>query len=243
MFQSESVGSQATLHRFVSAKQYGENRMNFTKAIIVGAIFLVGVTAWTQEWPKVEVGADYSYLRFAPSGPYTKGHSLNGGGGSLVYNWNEYLGLKMDLKGYTSSVTGFNIPANSTFPSGLNGNVQGNMFTYLFGPQLKVRAHMIQPFAHLLFGGAHTNVYGNAFKTLCQPMVGNCGTVKAPTAEAFAMDFGGGIDIPTNKTISFRPVQIDYLLTRYSNPFTKTNNQNNFHYSVGVVFTLARGTY
>jgi len=43
--------------------------MNFTKAIIVGAIFLVGVTAWTQEWPKVEVGADYSYLRFAPSGP------------------------------------------------------------------------------------------------------------------------------------------------------------------------------
>jgi hypothetical protein len=47
--------------------------MNVTKAIVLGAVFLVGVTAWTQEWPKVEVGADYSYLRFAPSGPYTKG--------------------------------------------------------------------------------------------------------------------------------------------------------------------------
>jgi hypothetical protein len=217
--------------------------MNITKAIVFGAIFLVGVTAWTQEFPRVEVGATYDYLRFSPSGPYTKGHSLNGGGGSLTYNWNEYLGLKMDLQGYTSNTTGFNIPANSTFPTGLNGKVQGNMFTYLFGPQMKVRAHKVQPFGHLLFGGAHTNVYGNAFKTLCQPIAGGCTLTKAPTAEAFAMDFGGGVDIPINHTISFRPAEIDYLLTRYSNPLTKTNNQNNFRYSVGVVFTLGNGPY
>jgi hypothetical protein len=217
--------------------------MNVTKAIVFGAVFLVGVTAWTQEWPKVEVGADYSYLRFAPSGPYTKGHSLNGGGGSLTFDWNEYLGLKLDLQGYSSNTTGFNIPANLTFPNGLTGNVQGNMFTYLLGPQLKVRAHKIQPFGHLLFGGAHTNVYGNAFKTLCQPIVGGCMVTKGPTAEAFAMDFGGGVDIPIGKKISFRPAQIDYLLTRYSNQFTKTSNQSNFRYSVGIVFTLANGTY
>jgi hypothetical protein len=217
--------------------------MNFTKAMILGATFLAGAAAWAQEFPRVEVGADYSYLRFAPSGPYTKGHSLNGGGGSLVYNWNEYLGLKLDLQGYTSNKTGFNIPANSIFPNGLNGNVQGNLFTYMIGPQFKVRAHTIQPFAHLLFGGAHTNVYGNAFHTLCQPIAGNCGITKAPTAEAFAMDFGGGVDIPINHTISFRPAQIDYVLTRYSNAFTKTNNQSNFHYSVGIVFTIANGPY
>jgi hypothetical protein len=66
---------------------------------------------------------------------------------------------------------------------------------------------------------------------------------KGPTAEAFAMDFGGGVDIPIGKKISFRPAQIDYLLTRYSNQFTKTSNQNNFRYSVGIVFTLANGTY
>src|ERR1700752_2317104 len=186
--------------------------MSFEKTIVVGVILLVGVTAWAQEFPRVEVGADYSYLRFAPSGPYTKGHSLNGGGGSIVYNWNEYLGLKMELNGYTSSTTSFQIPANSTFPSGLNGNVQGNMFTYLFGPQLKVRAHKVQPFGHLLFGGAHTNVYGNAFKTLCEPIVGGCGITKAPTAEAFAMSFGGGVDIPINHRVSFRPAEGSYLL-------------------------------
>ena len=217
--------------------------MKFRNILVLLGVLLLNMVSWAQEWPKLEVGADYSYLRFAPSGPYTSGHSLNGGGGSLVYNWNEYLGLKMDLQGYTSNKTGFAFPSTATFPNGLNGNVQGNMFTYLFGPQLKVRAHRIQPFAHLLFGGAHTNVYGNAFKTLCQPIAGNCSVTKAPTAEAFAMDFGGGVDLPINKIISFRPAQIDYLLTRYSNPFTKTSNQNNFHYSVGIVFTLAHGGY
>jgi Outer membrane protein beta-barrel domain len=218
-------------------------KLKLTNILVLLGMLLLSLATWAQEWPKVEVGADYSYLRFAPSGPYTSGHSLNGGGGSLVYNWNEYLGIKMDLQGYTSNTTGFAIPPTATFPNGLNGNVQGNMFTYLFGPQLKVRAHKIQPFAHLLFGGAHTNVYGNAFNTLCRPIAGNCSVSKAPTAEAFALDFGGGVDLPINRTVSFRPVQIDYLLTRFSNPFTKTNNQNNFHYSVGIVFTLAHGGY
>jgi hypothetical protein len=218
--------------------------MRTIKAIFSAAsILLLALGAGAQEFPKVEVGANYDYVRFAPGGPYTKGHSLNGGGGSFVYNWNEYLGIKADLQGYTSNETGFNIPANSTFPNGLNGNVQGNLFTYLFGPQFKVRTHKVQPFAHLLFGGAHTNVYSNAFKTLCQPIAGNCGITKAPTAEAFAMDFGGGVDIPINKVISFRPAQIDYLLTRFSNPLSKTSNQNNFRYSVGIVLTLDNGSY
>ncbi|HKS73248.1 MAG TPA: outer membrane beta-barrel protein [Terriglobales bacterium] len=217
--------------------------MNFTKALIFAAILLTGLTAWTQEFPRFETGVNYDYVRFAPGGPYTKGHSLNGGGGSFVYNWNEYLGLKLDLQGYTSNTTGFNIPPNSTFPNGLNGNVQGNLFTYLLGPQFKVRAHKIQPFGHLLFGGAHTNVYGNAFKTLCQPTASACTITKAPTADAFAMDFGGGVDIPINRYISFRPAQIDYLLTRFSNPLSKTTNQNNFHYGVGVVFTFDTRSY
>ena len=214
--------------------------MNLGQAIVSCAILLSGVVAWTQELPRTEAALDYSYMRFAPSGPYTLGHSLNGGGGSLILNWNEYLGFKMDVQGYTGSTTSFNIAANPTFPSGLYGDVQANIFTYLFGPELKVRAHKLQPFAHLLFGGAHTNAYGNAFKTLCQPIQSTCAIAKAPTAEAFAMDFGGGVDIPFNKVVSFRPAQIDYLLTRFSNAFTKTNNQNSFRYSFGIVLVIRR---
>ena len=212
-------------------------------ALIFGAVLLLGVAAWAQEFPRAEVGLNYSYARYAPSVSYAKGHSLNGGGGSVTFNWNEYLGIRADLQGYGSNETGFNIAPNPTFPSGLNGKVQGNLFTYLFGPQFKVRAHKVQPFAALLFGGADTNVYGNAFKTLCQPIVGGCGINKAPTAEAFAMSFGGGVDIPINHHVSFRPAEFSYLLTRFSNPLTKTNNQNNFRYSVGINVNLGNTTY
>jgi hypothetical protein len=217
--------------------------MKFTKAVVFGAILLLGLAAWAQEFPRAEIGVDYSYNRYSPSAPYSKGHSLNGGGGSATFNINEYLGIKMDLQGYGSNHTKFNIAPNSTFPSGLQGDVQGNLFTYLFGPQIKVRAHHFQPYGHLLFGGAHTNVYGNAFKILCQPLAQGCGLRKAPTAEAFAMEFGGGLDIPINKVISFRPAEVDYLLTRFDNPISGTNNQNNFTYQVGVVFNLGNTHY
>ena len=153
--------------------------------------------------PRTELGVDYSYVRYSPALPYSKGHSLNGGGGSATFNLDEYLGIKVDLQGYGSNLTSFNISPNPTFPDGLNGNVQGNLFTYLFGPQIKIRAHNFQPFGNFLIGGAHTNVYGNAFRTLCQHAAGNCGLSTAPAADAFALKVGVGLDIPINKTISF----------------------------------------
>jgi len=217
--------------------------MQLRRVLICGTILLLGVTAWAQEFPRADVGMNYSYARYGPSAPYSKGHSLNGGGGELNININEYLGIKMDLQGYGSNLTGFDIAPNPTFPVGAKGNVQGNLFTYLFGPQIKVRTHHIQPYVHLLFGGAHTNVYGNAFQTICQPIVGGCTFTKAPTAEAFAMDFGGGLDIPLHKYVSFRPAQFDYLLTRFSNPFTGSNNQNNFRYSTGILFSFGHTSY
>jgi hypothetical protein len=217
--------------------------MKLNTGFIAGAILLMGAASSAQEFPRAEVAVNYTYQRYAPTVHYAKGHSLNGGGGSLVYNWNEYLGIRADLQGFTSNTTGFDIPANATFPNGLQGNVQGNMFTYLFGPQFKVRAHKVQPFGSLLFGGAHTNLYSNVFTKLCQPLVGGCVVSNAPTAEAFALSVGGGVDIPINKTISFRPAEFNYLMTRFSNPFTGTNNQNHFRYSVGVSFSLGNTTY
>ena len=138
--------------------------------------------------PQSRGRCNYSYLNYNPSSPYSQTHSLNGGGGELNINVNEFLGFKMDLQGYGSTLTGFNIAPNSTFPLGAQGHVEGNLFTYLFGPQIKVRTHHIQPYVQVLFGGAHTNVYGNAFRTICPPIVGACGISRAPSAEAFAMD-------------------------------------------------------
>ena len=52
------------------------------------------------------------------------------------------------------------------------------------------------------------------------------------------MAFGGGVDVKISKNIALRPIEIDWILTRYTNPFTLTNNQNNFRYNAGIVFYL-----
>ena len=48
---------------------------------------------------------------------------------------------------------------------------------------------------------------------------------------------GGGLDIPLSHSIAFRPVQVDYVLTRFGNGFTAGNqNQSNFRYQAGIQF-------
>src|SRR3979411_2263434 len=138
-------------------------------ALVCGTMLLLGVTAWAQEFPRAEVGVDYSYARYAPSAPYSKGHSLNGGGGELNINFNEYLSIKMDLQGYGSNITTFNIASNPTFPAGASGRVSGNLFTYLFGPQIKVRAHRFQPYGPFCSGGATPTVLAIRFIKFCTP--------------------------------------------------------------------------
>ena len=220
--------------------------MKFNKALMLGAILLLGMVAWAQgiEFPRAEVAIELFLCAVFSQRVLLEGPQLErwGRGGHRL------TGTSTWGSGWTCRATAATRPDSTflqmpPFLSGLNGNVQGNLFTYLIGPQFKVRAHKVQPFASLLFGGAHTNVYGNAFKTLCQQIVGGCGITKAPTAEAFAMSFGGGVDIPISHVVSFRPAEVTYLLTRFSNPLTKTNNQNNFRYSVGINFSLGNTTY
>jgi len=209
---------------------------------LVAVVLLLGLSAFAQEFPRSEMAVEYSYVRYAPSASSTKGHSLNGGGGSIGYNFNEYLGIKMDLQGFGSNTTTFSIPVSSKFPAGGFGRVQGNLFTYLFGPEIKFRTPKIHPYGHLLFGGAHSNVYGNAFRVICQPIAGSCPTSRAPSGDAFAMAFGGGADIPVSHAVSIRVGEIDYLLTRFTNTFTNTN-QSNLRYSGGIVFSFGQTTH
>lgn len=205
------------------------------KWLFVATSLLFGVTAWAQEFPKAELGFDYSYARFAPNPAGTQGHSLNGGGGSLVFNVNAYLGIKMDLQGYGSNTSTFIFGPSPNFPTGAVANVQGNLFTYLFGPQIKIHSPKLQPFFHVLVGGAHSNVYANAFKNICG--IGVCAFSTAPAGNAFAMAIGGGVDIPVGHAISIRPAELDYLFTDFTNQFNNAH-QNNFRYSGGINFNF-----
>lgn len=208
--------------------------MKITKIILSAAVLLLGLAAWAQDYQKVEVAVDYSYFRYNPSHAYVNnGYSLNGGGGSFDYNFTKYLGLKAELEGYGSTTYTFNVPSpivttKGTIPAGVF-HVNGNAFTYLFGPQVKLRTPKFQPYAHILFGAAHSNVYANLFTAS-----GSIGT--APSGNCFAMAFGGGVDFPVSKSIAIRPGEVDYVLTRFNN--SVTGNQSNFRYQAGVVFSF-----
>ena len=193
-------------------------------------VLILGVAAWAQEYPRVEIGGDYSYVRFEPVASGTNGLSLNGGGGTFDVNINRYLGIKMDLQGYGSN----NVTWNK---NGTVLNAQGNLFTYLFGPQVKIRAHRFQPYFHLLLGGAHSNVYGNLFHSCTGVLFGSCSITKAPASDAFALVAGLGLDIPINRRVQFRPVGVDYLMTDFTNQINNSA-QSNFRYTGGLVFTL-----
>ncbi len=212
-----------------------EKKMKMRSVLLVGVVLLIGRTAFAQEYAKWEIPVDYSYARGNPAN-VAKPFSLNGAGGGIVYNFNRFFGIKGDLQGYGSTTSTFNnvrvVNPDGTITLIPQVKANGNLFTYMAGPQLRLPTHTFKPFAEFLFGGAHTNLYTNLVKA--------SGATVGPNNNAFAMSVGGGFDIRVNKTISIRPFQMDYLLTRFGNSLIPggNHNQNNFRYVAGINFTF-----
>jgi hypothetical protein len=204
---------------------------------------LLGTTAWAQEFPRNEVAANYSLAYYVPSTGFAKvsNQFLNGGGGAYVFNFNPYLGFKADLQGYGSFTGVFTVPLTVNPLSTSTGTFKasGNLFTFVFGPQIKIHTHGLQPFAHLLVGGAHSNLYATAFHDCSEADL--CTSGKAPSDTAFAFDLGGGVDIPFHRHFQIRPAEFDYLLTDFQNQFNK-GVQNNWRYMAGLNFTFGGGS-
>jgi len=195
----------------------------FTWLVVVGLI--LGSVAFAQDSPKVEVTGYYSYFRFNPENSGTlSSHSLNGGGADISYFITKMIGIKAEFGGYQSN--------SVTFTNGTStATASANLFTYNVGPVVKFRSDKFEPFAEVLFGGAHSSFYGNLCKQLTTCVVNN------PSNNAFDFVIGGGIDIPLTHSIAFRPAQVDYVLTRFGNGFTSGNqNQSNFRYQAGIQF-------
>ena len=79
----------------------------------------------------------------------------------------------------------------------------------MFGPQFKKHSGKRQPFVEGLFGAAHSNAYANLYN----PIRGSRSA--SSNNNAFAMEFGGGLDFALTKHIQARRVEVDYLYTRF----------------------------
>src|SRR5277367_5851402 len=202
--------------------------MKKTLLLSAGLLIGIGVSA-AQDVPKVEVPLGFSLINVHPNlAPITSFNAF-GGGGQIDINFGNYFGIKGDLMGYTQSGL-----KNQLQSHGYAAAASGNLFTYMAGPQIKKHTGKIQPFGEALFGGAHTNAYATISNALGNTASGSGNN------NGFAMALGGGIDYKVNQHLSLRPVEVDYLLTRFSanHVANYTANQNNFRYFAGIVFTF-----
>ena len=103
----------------------------------------------------------------------------------------------------------------------------------MFGPVLRIPLPKVKPFGEALFGGSNTNGYVN----LTNSIIAGGGTIsKTPTQHPFTLAAGGGLDLDITEKVGIRLGEFDFVLTRYTNPLTSTNNQKNFRYCGGVIF-------
>src|SRR5260370_16652125 len=119
------------------------------KLFLLVIALLVGGTAYAQENARMELSADYSFARWNLSqGTVLNLHSLNGGGGSLVYNLTDFLGIKADLQGYGSQSNTFVFRTGSPLlPAGGSINANGNLFTSTFAPFATLRPPQLHPYS------------------------------------------------------------------------------------------------
>jgi opacity protein-like surface antigen len=161
------------------------------------------------ETPKVDLFAGYSYLQSNPSSANLDSFHLNGGSVSGAYNVTNWFGAVADFGAYTNGNIG---------RSGAGGTTS----TYLFGPRVSYRHfRRVTPFGQVLFGVARTNA--SAFLT-------------SGSQNAFAMTAGGGVDLRLTDRFALRPMQVEYLLTRFQETNVGNQTQNNLRVSTGLVF-------
>jgi opacity protein-like surface antigen len=183
------------------------------------------LSAGAQDVPKVEVPVGFSMINVHPNLDPITSFNVFGGGGQVDFNFGNVFGVKADLFGYTQS-SGLR---DQLARHGLAGAASGNLFTYMFGPQVKKHTGLFQPFGEALFGAAHTNAYATILTAEGRILNGSASN------NAFAFAAGGGIDLAVSKHIALRPVEVDYLFTRFG-ARNYHGDQNNFRYIGGLNF-------
>lgn len=202
---------------------------------LISAALLSASIAAATDWPSMETFLGYNFVRFNPNSGYLPSFNANGGGGQFVYNVTPWIGGVFDMGAVTKGTL------NQT-------PVDITVLNFVAGPRVTFHNHSrFLPFAQVLFGGAYstastpitlipgtTNVFPPG--VILNPLQPLQARINASNT-GFAMMAGGGLDIKLSKHVAFRPIGVDYYLTRLPSLLTgNTSNRNNFRYSAGVNF-------
>lgn len=127
--------------------------------------------------PKAEIFGGYQYLHLG--GDFT-GLNTNGWDASVTGYFNNYFGITGDFSGAYKTISG----------------VSAHVYTYSGGPVLAYREGKVNPFVHVLLGGA---TFGAGY-------AGSSGS-----KNGFTTMFGGGVDVQAAKNISIRLADFDWV--------------------------------
>jgi hypothetical protein len=146
------------------------------------------------------------------------GFWLQGGSMDAVVNWRKGLGLAADVSGSHASNVASGVDVNKLL------FLAGGRYTR----KLPIpRAHNVQVFVEGLFGDAHG--FNSVFPT-------SAGT--KPSADAFAMQTGGGLNMALYKRFGVRLVQVDYVKTTLPNH--ASNTQDDLRLAAGVTYHIGK---
>ena len=177
--------------------------------------------------PTFELSTHYSYYQLAIG----KGGSLacNGGGATAVYNLNAWLGLAADVGGCKMKSPGVNL--------------SGDLTSYLAGPRFTWRGSTHwTPYVQVLAGGAKfaTEQFYPERKPAHLPHI-NPGDpdpyhalyTSTDQTNAFAIQFGGGVDRVMNRVVAVHVVEVEDLHT-WARSLNGTHYPNNLRISTGI---------
>ena|SRR5215472_9434620 len=199
---------------------------------IMGVALLTCIGLFGQsEVPRYETYLGYSFTRLN-SAINVPAFSANGGMAEFAFNVTHDIGIVANLNAvHNGNISGFHIDQTA--------------LGYNFGPRVTSRHQHFNAFGEVLFGAT------SAYRSFAVPN----GTILtsvpgftqqtrfANTGRAFSLMAGGGLDLNIRKGIAFRPIKLDYYMTRFQPLFiaglgnpNRNRNQNNLVYSTGFNF-------
>jgi hypothetical protein len=228
----------------------GDQKQVKKSIALFSAVSLFAMVGAATEPTRYETFLGFTYVRAnqfnqnTGLGEEVGGFSMYGGSGQFQYNFNKWISGVGNFGAVNKPNVGIVNASNTT------------AFT-LGGPRVYYRTGRFgkfAPFGEVFFGAAYrflsTSVTAltspdTPFIPVANPSQLFPGPLTVTTASlnttqtAFCMMAGGGFDYRISKHFSARPVEVDYVLTRFPSLSTGfRENQNSIAASTGLVFTF-----